>query len=115
MPIYPIIKAYWKPLLLLIVIVVSMLAVRWYGISQYNAGVKSAVAETQKKLDEINDKQVAQANEASAKYQIEKTQRDKNNEVQYVEVEKIVRQPIYLSDCIDADGLREINRAAASK
>ena len=65
--------------------------------------------------DEINDKQVAQANEASAKYQIEKTQRDKNNEVQYVEVEKIVRQPIYLSDCIDADGLREINRAAASK
>lgn len=109
------IKTFWKPLLTVIIIVALILSARIYAVRQYNAGVNDATVTFQERLNKLNLDQQKQMAEASKRYQEQKTIRDKNQEIQYVEVEKIVQQPVYLTDCIDADGVREINRAAASK
>lgn len=109
------IKEFWRPLLVIITIIALVLAARIYSVRQYNAGVSDATATFQERLNKLNIDQQKQMAEASARYQEQKLIRDKNQEIQYVEVEKIVQQPVYLTDCIDADGLREINSAAAGK
>ena len=109
------IKAFWKPLLVALIIIVLILSARIYAVRQYNAGVNDATTTFQERLNKLNLEQQKQMAEASARYQAQKTIRDKDQEIQYVEVEKIVQQPVYLTDCIDADGLSSINSAAASK
>lgn len=109
------IKQFWKPLLVVTTIIVLILAARIYAVRQYDAGVNDATVAFQERLNKLNLDQQKQMAEASKRYQEQKTIRDKNQEIQYVEVEKIVQQPVYLTDCIDADGVREINSAAASK
>lgn len=109
------IKAFWKPILVITTIIVLILSARIYASRQYDAGVNDATITFQERLNKLNLDQQQQMAEASKRYQEQKTIRDKNQEIQYVEVEKIVQQPVYLTDCIDADGVREINRAAASK
>lgn len=109
------IKSFWKPILVIITIIVLILAARIYAVRQYNAGVNDATATFQERFNKLNLDQQKQMAEASARYQAQKTIRDKDQEIQYVEVEKIVQQPVYLTDCIDADGLSAINSAAADK
>lgn len=114
MPIYPIIKMYWKPLLLLLIIILSVVAVWLYGNAQYNKGVSSATATMQAKLDKLNIEQTRRMAQASKNYQELKTKREAEQGVQYVEVERIVEKPIYLNVCLDDDGLSQINRAAGN-
>lgn len=115
MPIYLILKRYWLPLLLLLIVVVSLITIKWYGANQYSKGVSSATATMQSKLDDLNAKQAQKMAQASANYQIEKTKRENEQGVQYVEVEKIVDRVVYLNVCLDNDGLSAINSAAGHK
>jgi len=109
---YLFLKRYWKPLLLILIIILSLSAIKWYGASQYSAGASNATATLQAKFDVINTNQARRMAKESAQYQIEKSKRDQEQDVQYVEVEKIVREPVYLNVCLDDDGLSEINKAA---
>lgn len=111
---YIFLKRYWKPLLLLLIIIVSVVAVWIYGNAQYNKGVSSATATMQSKLNKAIADKDAQAKQASKNYQELKTAREKEQGIKYVEIEKIVDRPVYTSDCIDADGLSQINRAAGN-
>ena len=115
MPIYLILKRYWLPLLLLLIVITSMVTIKWYGANQYSKGVSSATATMQSKLDDLNTEQARRMAQASAKYQIEKTKREAEQGVQYVEVEKIVDRVIYRNVCLDDDGLSAINSAAGHK
>lgn len=115
MPIYYFIKTYWKPLTMLLMLVLYVAAVKWYGISQYNKGVTYAVAKTQAQYAVIIAKKDAQAKAASKNYQELKSAREAEQGVQYVEVEKIVLKPIYFNDCIDDDGVSAINNAINRK
>ena len=115
MPIYPLIKTFWKPLLVLLIVIISIIAINWYGAKQYNAGVTDATATMQVKMDNLITEQAARMALASKNYQELKTAREIKQGIQYVEVEKIIDRPIYTSDCIDADGMSQINRAAAGR
>ena len=115
MPIYLIVKTYWKPIALLLIIILSLVAIKWYGASQYNKGVSSATTTMQNKFDKLNTEQARRMAQASAKYQIEKTKREAEQGVQYVEVEKIVDRIVYLNVCLDDDGVSAINSAAGHK
>ncbi|WP_413520574.1 hypothetical protein [Psychrobacter glacincola] len=115
MPIYLILRRYWLPLLLLLIVVVSLITIKWYGANQYSKGVSSAKSTMQIKLDELNIKQAQKMAQASANYQIEKTKRENEQGVKYVEVEKIVDRVIYRNVCLDDDGLSAINSAAGHK
>lgn len=111
MPIYPIIKLYWRPLLFLLIAIITFVVINFYGVNKYNQGVTDASATMQAKLNDLNTKQARQMAQASAQYQADKTQREAEQGVQYVEVERIVEKPIYLNVCLDDDGLSAINRA----
>ena len=111
---YIILKQYWQPLLFVLIAVVTFLVINFYGVNKYNEGVSDATAIMQDKLNDLNTKQVKQMAQASADYQADKTQREAEQGVQYVEVERIVEKPIYLNVCLDSDGLSAINSAAGN-
>lgn len=115
MPIYSIIKLYWKPLLFLLIAIVTFIVINFYGVNKYNEGVSDATATMQDKLNKALADKDAQAKQASKNYQELKTAREKEQGIKYVEIEKIVDRPVYTSDCIDADGLSQINSAISRK
>lgn len=104
-------KHNWKPILVSFVILSLLIFTELYGRYKYDLGVKNATTEMQKKLDAIAIKQAKQMAGASKTYQATKADLDKKERIQYVEIEKVVEKPVYISDCIDDDGLHEINRA----
>ncbi|MBO1529665.1 hypothetical protein J3492_00355 [Psychrobacter sp. F1192] len=112
---WSLIKVYWRPIAVLLFTVLTIALIYWYGASQYNKGYKIAAIEEQAKLDVLIVKHAKQAAEASGKYQALKSAREKERGVKYVEVEKIIERPVYLNECIDDDGLSQINSAIASK
>jgi predicted negative regulator of RcsB-dependent stress response len=107
-------KRNWRTLILMLVIALSVFGVWSYGASQYSKGFSKATATLQAKFDVINAKQAKRMAQESAKYQADKFKRDQEQDIQYVEVEKIVREPVYLNVCLDDDGLSEINKAAGN-
>ena len=76
----------------------------WYEASQQEAAnkakAKAEAAQMQRESDiaKVVEEQLTRVNESRG--------------VVYREVTKVIRQPVYDSDCIDADGLRLINQAA---
>lgn len=49
--------------------------------------------------------------EISASFEKEKQEIAKKRKVQRVEVQKIIKEPVYRNVCLPADGLREVQRA----
>ena len=83
----------------------------WQYHSIYKRGYNAAVAKLEKQAQEQKDKQQAVANKASSDYQTNKAEADKQAEIRYVEVQKIVERPVYRNVCLDDDGLQNINNA----
>lgn len=115
MPIYLIVKTYWKPIVLLLIIILSLVAIKWYGANQYSKGVSSATTTMQNKFDKLNTEKARRMAQASKNYQELKTEREAEQGIQYVEVEKIVDRVIYRNVCLDDDGVSAINRAASGQ
>ena len=78
---------------------------------QYTRGQTDKAAEISLALAKAAQKQAEQARQASADYQAEKAERETKERIRYVQVQKIIERPVYRSDCIDADGLRQLNDA----
>lgn len=67
---------------------------------------------TSKRLEqEVADHHAKQMQDASRLYQQAKAEAEKKQRERIVRVEKIVEKPVYRNDCIDKDGLDEINKA----
>lgn len=92
----------------LVVVVILFLS---YGKSKYDKGYNAATAKISAELAKSAEKQRQQAHAISQEYQQEKAQREENERVRYVEIQKIVEKPIYHNVCLDDDGLRIINSA----
>lgn len=82
-----------------------------YGAYQYRKGYNAATAKISLEIAEKERKRAKQIQAASADYQRDKAAREEKERVQYVEVQKIIEKPVYHRDCLDADGLHELNRA----
>ena len=106
---------HWRPLAAAAVL--AILAGLWQAdrAHQYRLGAEHTAASIKAKLAEAERKHAAQAQRASAQYQAEKTKRENKERIRYVEVQKIVERPVYRSDCLDADGLRQLNSAIGAE
>lgn len=109
--IYILLKSYWKPLTLALLIVLTIIFIYFYGNTQYNKGVEYTSSKMQENFNIIIAERDAQARQASKNYQALKSEREVKQGIQYVEIEKIVRSPVYLTECIDDAGLSQINSA----
>lgn len=106
---------YWKPLLCGVVLLAVIYGEVQYGKLRYQAGYKAAEAVIQAKLAEQQQKHQKTAHAASAEYQQTKSESEQKGRVRREVVQKIIERPVYSSDCVDADGLRELNAAIAER
>lgn len=123
------IKKYYLYVAYLVIALVVGYCVHQYGKSNYERGKIAGVASMREEVDKANAtiakmereafetaaKHAEQMAQASQDYQAIKANREQKEKVQYVEVQKIVEKPVYLSDCIDTVGLSELNRAISGK
>ena len=80
--------------------------------TKYEQQKAEAVIQVQKEVAEATKRQAEQSHKASVNYQTSAAEQRQKEKVRYVEVQKIVKQPVYLNICIDDDGLRLINESA---
>lgn len=106
-----IVLKYWKQLLATAVLIVCAVAVLDYGQQQYVRGYNAAIAEVQAAAE----KQQAKIDTQAEQYENQKAENLEKEKVRYVEIQKIIRQPVYRNVCIDDDGLRTINEAVAER
>lgn len=86
-----------------------------YGKLQYQRGFDTAKAEFKAELAAKEQAMRQQQTAASILYEQNKAQQEKEERVQYVEIQKIIEKPVYGRDCFDADGLQQLNRAINGK
>nr|DAD83112.1 MAG TPA: Protein of unknown function (DUF2570) [Podoviridae sp. ctlpi2] len=72
---------------------------------------QQALADIQREAQRQADDYAAILAEISASFEKEKQEIAKKRKVQRVEVQKIIKEPVYRSVCLPADGLREVQRA----
>lgn len=101
----------WKPLLILSAI--AFFAVSWWQdrAAQYRRGYGAAMLEVSERLKAAALEHAEHARKSSAAYQAQKAAREEKERVRYVQVLKIIENPVYRNVCLDADGLRELNAA----
>lgn len=102
---------YWKQLLATAVLILFAVAVYDYGRQQYQKGYAAAEAVFADQLQ----KQTETAHKASVQYEQAKADSAEKERVRYVEIQKIIRQPVYRNDCFDASGVQLINEAVAER
>ncbi|MCG7657106.1 hypothetical protein [Wielerella bovis] len=83
----------------------------FYGKAQYQRGFDAAQTEFKAELAAKEQAMRQQQTAASVLYEQNKAQQEKEERVQYVEIQKIIEKPVYGRDCFDADGLQQLNRA----
>lgn len=104
---------YWRPIACLLIAVLLVGGIFAYGRNRYQAGYYDATAKITADLAAAAKRQEAQAREASKDFQTAKAEREQKERVRYVTVQKIVERPVYINDCIDDDGLHQLNAAIA--
>jgi len=102
---------HWKPALSAVLLLALFGAWQYDRARRYTRGQADKAAEISLALAKAAKKQAEQARQASADYQAEKAERETKERIRYVQVQKIIERPVYRSDCIDADGLRQLNAA----
>lgn len=102
---------YWQPLAAVLAAVLALAAWQADRAKQYRAGEAAAAAKISAELAKAAAKQQQQAAQASAQYQKTESARAAKERVQHVTVQKIIEKPVYVRDCVDDDGLRELTRA----
>lgn len=83
--------------------------------AEYTRGYNAATAKISTELAKAAEKQALVNHVTSLAYQEGKAEREEREKVRYVEVQKIVRQPVYRNVCLDDDGLRIINDSAEGR
>lgn len=101
----------WKPLLILPAIAFFAVSWRQDRMAQYRRGRDDAVLEVSERLKAAAIEGAEHARKSSAAYQAQKAAREERERVRYVQVQKIVENPVYRNVCLDAYGLRELNAA----
>ena len=84
------------------------------GRDEMQARVRDAeeqLATSKRLAQEAADAHAKQMSEASRLYQQAKAEAEEKQRERIVQVEKIVEKPVYRNDCIDREGLDEINKA----
>ncbi len=104
---------HWRPLAAALVMLALVMAWQLDRARQYRAGHAAATAEISLAMAEQAAKDAEQARPASVNYQSAKAAAEQKERVRYAEVQKIIKQPVYAGDCVDADGLQLINAAVA--
>lgn len=101
----------WKPLLILSAIAFFTVSWRQDRAAQYRRGYDAAMLNVSERLKAAALEHAEHARKSSAAYQAQKAAREEKERVRYVQVQKIVENPVYRNVCLDADGLRELNAA----
>ncbi len=106
---------YWKPLLGGVAVLAVICSEVQYGRARYRAGYDAATAAITAKMIEQHQQHQKTARAASVEYQQTKSEQDEKVRVRREVVQKIIERPVYSSDCVDADGLRELSAAIAER
>lgn len=106
---------YWKPLLGGVAVLAVIYGEVQYGRVRYQAGYDAATAAITAKMIEQHQQHQKAARAASVEYQQTKSEADEKVRIQREVVQKIIERPVYSSDCVDADGLRELSAAIAER
>lgn len=106
---------YWKPLAIAALLAAVVGGEYWYGKQRYQAGYGAATAAITAKMMEQHRQHQKTARAASVEYQQTKSEQDEKVRVRREVVQKIIERPVYSSDCVDADGLRELSAAIAER
>lgn len=104
---------HWRAALSAVLLLAAVSGCLIYGRSEYRRGHAAATAEISRELANTARLEAAKQQAADAAYQQHKAANAAAERVQYVEIEKIIERPVYRNVCLDADGLRELNRAIA--
>lgn len=101
----------WKPLLILSAI--AFFAVSWQldRAAQYRRGYGAAMREVSERLKAAAIEGNEHARKSSAAYQAQKAAREQKERVRYVQMLKIIENPVYRNACLDADGVSIVNAA----
>ncbi|HFC6360803.1 TPA: hypothetical protein ACFNMX_001496 [Neisseria lactamica] len=101
----------WKPLLILSAI--AFFAVSWQldRAAQYRRGYGAAMREVSERLKAAAIEGNEHARKSSAAYQAQKAAREQKERVRYVQMLKIIENPVYRNVCLDADGVSIVNAA----
>lgn len=92
--------------------VVSLIAAAFFiNHAAYSRGYNAALAKVEKQAQVTKEKQQATATQSSKDYQTDKAAADKEAEIRYVEVQKIIERPVYINECLDASGVQLVNQA----
>lgn len=108
----------WKYYLIAAVIL-AVAKISWEGGGAHVRGeMQREVDKAQQALADIQHEAQRQADnyaktlaEMSVSFEKEKQEIAKKRKVQRVEVQKIIKKPVYRNVCLPADGLREVQRA----
>ena len=113
---------YYKMILIAVALIVFAIVLGQVKRTAYNRGYADAyMKHTQiliKHAQEAAKKAKKNADNAytqSKTYQDEKADREQKERVRYVEVQKIVKQPVYRNICLDDGGLQLVNTSADDK
>lgn len=106
---------YWKPAAVAVLLLLAAASCRYGQHTAYKRGYVAATAEISAELAKAAKKQAEQAHAASRDYQTAKAEQNEKERIRYVEVQKIIKQPVYRNVCLDDHGLRIINGSADGK
>lgn len=101
----------WKPLLILSAI--AFFAVSWQldRAAQYRRGYDAAMLNVSERLKTAALEGAEHSRKSSAAYQAQKAAREQKERVRYVQMLKIIENPVYRNVCLDADGVSIVNAA----
>ena len=106
-------KKYWRYLAVIATIIMILF---WWNADvkkAYQKGRDDMALEISNHLKEEAIKKAKEQRAQSEQYQDQKAEREENERIRYVRVQKIVERPVYRNVCIDSDGVSVINAAIA--
>lgn len=120
---------YWKYIAGIGLLAIILIGMQQHDKRVYERGKQDGITQTHKKITamqaklaeaerrayEQSQEYAQQMAQASEQYQAQKAQREDKERVRYVEVQKIVEKPVYINNCIDSDGLHQLNSAIKGK
>lgn len=77
----------------------------------YKNGANTEKAKAEQEIAKAQQKAQKQAFNASEKYQETKTQLEQERKQHNAQIEKIIYRDVYHNNCLDADGLQQLNNA----
>lgn len=101
----------WRWLLATVICAAAFFYWRVDRAVQYRAGYARAEAQGLANQAKLAAAQAETARAASEDYQVGKFEREKKGRDRYKAVQNIVERPVYIHQCIDANGLQLINQA----